>query len=218
MAADKAFRFKVVSFRERSQAGMVGTLRQAIIFGFWDLDRAFTVPGSVMTRFTTAVVLLITCVPALAADTGTMTHNIGIGAGFVTGYGISYRHWFPSDWGYQINFAPYYDKTEYSEERNLSLGITGLKVLHGAETVNLIGYAGASVLYDYDRYTYTYEFEEQETETTNTRYTFGGGPGFDVRFWHLTFSAMFGVRVSTESNDEVHMDITGETALFYSFD
>lgn len=161
--------------------------------------------------------LVLMCAPAAATD-GTSTHNIGIGAGFVTGYGISYRHWLPSDWGFQVNFAPYYDKTEYSEERNLSLGITGLRLLHGAETVDLIGYAGASVLYDFDRYTYTSEFGEEETETTNTRFTFGGGPGFDVRFWHLTFSAMFGVRVSTESNDEVHMDITGETALYYSFD
>lgn len=170
-----------------------------------------------MTRFTAAAVLLLLSVPTMALD-GTKTHNIGIGAGYVTGYGISYRHWFPSDWGFQVNFAPYYDKTEYSEEHNLSLGITGLKVLHGAETVNLIGYAGASILYDYDRYTYNYESPGEEVETTNTRYTFGGGPGFDVRFWHLTFSAMFGVRVSTEANDEVHMDITGETALFYSFD
>jgi hypothetical protein len=118
----------------------------------------------------------------------------------------------------QVNFAPYYSKTEYSEERNLSLGITGLKVIHGAETVNLIGYAGASILYDYDLYTYNYEYPNEEIETTNTTYTFGGGPGFDLRFWHLSFNAMFGIRVSTDSNDEVHMDITGETALYYSFD
>jgi outer membrane usher protein FimD/PapC len=91
-------------------------------------------------------------------------------------------------------------------------------VIHGAETVNLIGYAGASILYDYDLYTYNYEYPNEEIETTNTTYTFGGGPGFDLRFWHLSFNAMFGIRVSTDSNDEVHMDITGETALYYSFD
>lgn len=171
-----------------------------------------------MTRFTAAALVLLSSLPALAAVSGTKAHNIGIGAGYVTGYGISYRHWFPSDWGFQVNFAPYYDKTEYSEERNLSLGLTGLRVIHGAETVNLIGYAGASVLYDYDRYSYYYEYSEEEVETTNTTYTFGGGPGFDLRFWHLSFNAMFGIRVSTDSNEEVHLDITGETALYYSFD
>lgn len=151
-------------------------------------------------------------------DGGGMTHNIGAGAGFVTGYGISYRHWFPSGYGWQVNFAPYYSKSEDFEDRSLSLGLTGLKIMRRDTVVNLIAYAGASVLYDYDRYQAYYESEPEEIITTNTRYTFGGGPGFDVSFWHLSFNAMFGFRISTETNDEVNMDITGETALYYAFD
>ncbi len=148
----------------------------------------------------------------------TRTHNIGIGAGYVTGYGLSYRHWFPSNFGYQVNFAPYYSKTDYEKEITLSLGVTGLRTLHRSSVVNLLGYAGASVYYDYDRYENNYGHFEEVTEESNTRYTIGGGPGFDVHFWHLSMNVMFGVRFSTESTDETRMDITGETAVFYSFD
>lgn len=158
-----------------------------------------------------------------AAQTGepddwTRTHNIGIGAGYVTGYGLSYRHWFPSDYGYQVNFAPYYSKNDYEKQTTISFGVTGLRTIHASSAVNLLGYAGASVYYDYDRYEYNYGHEEEVTEESNTRYTIGAGPGFDVHFWHLSVNVMFGVRFSTDSNDETRMDITGETAVFYSFD
>ncbi len=171
-----------------------------------------------MTNAIAAAALILLGYPAAASEPVTRAHNVGIGAGYVTGYGISYRHWFRNGFGYQVNFAPYYRKTDCSEERNLSLGVTGLKVIHGAETVNLIGYAGASILHEYDRYSYACQYGYEEMETKNTTYTFGGGPGFDVRFWHLSLNAMFGVRVSTDSNHEVRMDITGETAIYYSFD
>ena len=36
-------------------------------------------------------------------------HAIGIGVGFTTGYGLSYRY-FPTIFGFQVNFAPYKTK------------------------------------------------------------------------------------------------------------
>ena len=67
---------------------------------------------------------------------------IGIGVGYTSGVGISYRRWINSSYGFQVNLFPYYGETEYpaslksdtdgvyngsSEEYIISIGGTVMK-------------------------------------------------------------------------------------------
>jgi hypothetical protein len=52
--------------------------------------------------------ILLISLSCFAQKTGTIKHKhaLGAGAGFTTGYGLSYRYT-PNKFGIQVNFAPY---------------------------------------------------------------------------------------------------------------
>ena len=173
-----------------------------------------------MKKATTGVLLwiLLTSVlsaaqekPAAEVEKGFYPHNIGAGAGFATGNGLSYRHWFPSKFGFQITMAPLYSKNE----QWVSAGLSVLRIFKQARFVNLFGYAGIHGLYRYN------EFEDEKTEETKTEEIktvyLGAGPGIDIHFWHLSLNIMFGYAGLVELPDDLGAQFSAETALYYSF-
>lgn len=75
-------------------------------------------------------------------------HSIGAGAGFTTGYGLSYRY-IPGKFGGQVNFAPYHNK----ETDRYSVGLTFIYQLIESKTTILYLYQG-------NHYYYTSEIME----------------------------------------------------------
>jgi hypothetical protein len=169
------------------------------------------------------LIFIFTAAPNLFADGDKVgTYNVGAGAGFVTGYGLSYRQWIGS-YGFQVNFAPYYDASQSYSSTTISLGLTGLRMIKEAKYVNLFGYLGAHYFRDYATsteyyYDYTTNMSGQMNYTSGEDLLFlGGGPGFDFHFWHLSFNLMFGIAYQTDFSGSAGVHFTGETALYYSF-
>ena len=149
------------------------------------------------------------------------TYNIGLGAGFVTGYGLSYRQWFGKN-GVQVTLAPYYSNDTTETNFTMSFGVVGLRMLKEARFVNLFAYYGAHFWYSYDKqtepiYTYPVVGTGQTTFTKTKRLFAGGGPGLDIHFWKLSFNVMFGLAFTTEFDKSTGINFTGETGLYYSF-
>ena len=148
-------------------------------------------------------------------------HNIGAGAGVSTGLGLSYRHWFRNTYGLQINFIPFVNNSGGYRNRFISGGLTGLKIFKQSRMANLFGYAGLHGLYRNQR------FEDIENDAsppdTNVTYekssTFflGLGPGIDIHFWKLSLNIMAGIAGRFVNSDDWGMQMSGETALYYTF-
>ena len=153
------------------------------------------------------------------ADANTVgKNNIGAGAGFVTGYGLSYRHWFNKN-GIQATFAPYYSKDKNETDYSLSVGVTGLHTLKEAKYVNLLVYFGPHFWYNHQKgpmvhYDETTGYSDNFSEKF---LFFGGGPGFDFHFWKMSFNLMFGLAGRTNFENNSGIQFTGEAGLYYSF-
>ena len=146
--------------------------------------------------------LLITI--AFADENKVGNYNVGAAAGFVTGYGLSFRQWFNRN-GYQVTFSPYYAKDGNQSSTNVSLGLVGLRIFHQANFINLIGYYGGQYIYN-------------SSSFSKTDLLFlGGGPGLDFHFWKMSFNLMFGLAYHTDFSNSSGVNFTGETALYYSF-
>ncbi len=102
-------------------------------------------------RIATTIILLCCGGIGFADMNKVGTHNLGAGAGFVTGYGLSYRQWFEKN-GIQLTAAPFYNKTDYDERTVISCGVTALRIFKEAKLVNLIGYLGPHYFYNKDKY------------------------------------------------------------------
>ncbi len=150
------------------------------------------------------------------------TYNVGLAAGFVTGYGLSYRQWLGKN-GVQITLAPFYSSDSTKTNFTMSFGVVGLRMLKEARFVNLFAYYGAQCWYSYDKETtifYNYQNGSflQTTYTKSKRIYVGGGPGLDIHFWKLSFNVMFGLAFTSDlDKSSTGIQLTGETALYYSF-
>jgi hypothetical protein len=148
------------------------------------------------------------------------TYNIGVAAGFVTGYGLSYRQWFGKN-GVQVTLAPYYSNDTTETNFTMSFGVVGLRMLKEARFVNLFAYYGAHFWYSYDKRTDNFvgppPYVPQTTITNTKRVFAGGGPGLDIHFWKLSFNVMFGLAFTTDFDKSTGINFTGETGLYYSF-
>jgi len=149
------------------------------------------------------------------------TYNIGLAAGFVTGYGLSYRQWFGKN-GVQITLAPYYSSDTTKTDFSMSFGVVGLRMLKEARFVNLFAYYGAHYWYSHLKETTILENNPnapsaQTTYTTSKRIYAGGGPGLDIHFWKLSFNIMFGLAFTSDLDQSTGIQFTGETGLYYSF-
>lgn len=148
-----------------------------------------------------------------STQTETYHHAIGAGAGFTTGYGLSYRYK-PCKFGVQVNFAPYHD----SETDRYSVGLTLLYTLVQGKVSHLYLYQGNHYYYNsemveiYDPNPPYGQSKERQKEDF-----FNNGLGFGIEFImfkRVGFNLMGGYafyRTFTKVN------VTGETALYYKF-
>jgi hypothetical protein len=97
----------------------------------------------------------------------TYSNYIGVAAGYVTGYGLSIRKWFNTQWGLQVNLFPIYYQEHYKPNDNnsdrdsgystngtLSLGLTYLKKLTDFGRGRVVYYVGGNIESQYKRYDY----------------------------------------------------------------
>jgi hypothetical protein len=174
------------------------------------------------------MLLIIGCatLPASADMNKVGDHNIGAGAGFVTGYGLSYRQWIGS-WGFQLTTAPYHREYDNSSTTTISIGGTALKKIKEAKLVNLFAYLGPHYFFSRETSTYSSYFYEpfgpgttSETKSiSQSKILFvGGGPGLDFHFLRISFSLMCGFTGHHDfESKESGIHFTGESALYYSF-
>lgn len=168
-----------------------------------------------------SIVLLLLLSAVFSDDLNIGKHNVGIAAGFVTGYGLSYRQWFNKN-GVQVTMSPYYASDSVETNFTMSFGVIGLRMLKEARVVNLFMYYGAHFWYSYDKQKEYVYFNpqgpvDQYTYTKDKKIFIGGGPGFDIHFWRLSFNLMFGIAFHTNTSNSSGINITGETGLYYSF-
>ena len=131
-------------------------------------------------------------------------HSLGIGAGFTTGVGLSYRYE-SGGFGVQTTFAPYSD--DYNTE--ISFGITFLLKLIEAEQTSLYLYQGNH--YYYRKIKQDYYNDESTTGKLNN------GFGFGIEYVienHISLNIMGGY-AGYDTFDRISM--TGEVALYYKF-
>ena len=154
-------------------------------------------------------------------------HNIGAAAGFVTGYGLSYRQWL-GDWGFQLTTAPFHQEDEDESNTVFSVGATVLRKIREAKLVNLFVYLGPHYHLYRNVYTHTWAPYEpyapspttrtEETVTRDRILFFGAGPGLDFHFLKISLSVMCGfVGYRNFDDRETGVHFSGESALYYSF-
>ena len=103
-------------------------------------------------------------------------HAIGIGAGFTTGFGFSYKYC-PNKYGFMINVGPY--SQNYGELATYSLGLTFLKKIAENPYNNFYVYLSNSYLYNrYQTYNYFSTYTQIAYETTE-QWNTGLGIGFE---------------------------------------
>jgi hypothetical protein len=162
--------------------------------------------------------ILFLSTPCIFADSNKVgTYNVGAAAGWVTGYGLSYRQWFNKN-GIQLTIAPYYSKDSNQTSYSLSFGVTGLRIIKEAKNVNLFVYCGPHFWYYYQKYQPNYYNSlSMNTITRNKLLFLGGGPGIDFHFWKLSFNLMVGLAFTTNFGNSTGFQPTGETGIYYSF-
>lgn len=140
-------------------------------------------------------------------------YNLGFGAGFMTGYGLSFKY-MPQKWGVQANVGPYFD----GETERYSLGLTFLYRLIEAEKTNFYLYQGNHYRYNtYVDYIYTGPKQGEPFEVKRMEeYIYSGvGMGVEVILADrisLNFMAGYGFYDNFR-----RLNITGETALYFKF-
>ncbi|HEY0031283.1 MAG TPA: hypothetical protein VGC65_11030 [Bacteroidia bacterium] len=145
-------------------------------------------------------------------------HAIGAGAGFTTGYGLSYR-FIPKRFGMQVNFAPYHT----SETDRYSVGLTFLCRLIQSRNSNLFLYQGNHYFYNSETISYVERpHPGQTTEppivtTKNIERYVNNGLGIGIEFIiakRIAFDLMAGYAAYDNFNK---VNFTGETGLYFKF-
>jgi hypothetical protein len=149
-------------------------------------------------------------------------NNIGAAAGFITGYGISYRRMISGSNLLQITGFPFYYESNDDTNSNLfssrdsgftrrglfSLGVTLNHFMARALDIRILSYFGANINIDYEKSgyrekTWTYNSETQtnearttviRTEKSEKRITIGGGIGGEFQMWRLIGNLSVGVQ------------------------
>ena len=144
--------------------------------------------------------------------------GIGLGAGYTTGYGLSFKY-LPTKFGAQINFAPY--KSDNTER--CSVGLTFIYTLITAKKTNLYIYQGNHYYYNsvlYRSYVNSSDpFSNYQTYTTHRTTTsyINNGLGIGAR---LFLGNRFELNLMTGYafyNNFQNINLTAEAALYYRF-
>jgi hypothetical protein len=139
-------------------------------------------------------------------------HSFGIGAGFTTGVGLSYR-FAPKKLGFQINLGPTY--SDYGNNVDASVGLTLLNKFHRGKYCNLYFYVASSLYYhkglDWVGDGWWGSYQKVETQKINS------GIGLDFEFntqKRIVLNVMVGYM---QYNNFERLSPTVETALYYRF-
>ena len=144
-----------------------------------------------MKRIIFALITLITLAFSSQAQEATVEpkasyykpkSEIGFAAGFVSGYGLSYRYW-PKVVGVQLTAFPLISNTE----SYISVGLVGLCELDASSWYRFYAFLGGNLNfqnYEETNYDYSYSGFGYPTTTTitkvkETKYTAGFGPGIE---------------------------------------
>jgi len=157
-----------------------------------------------------------------AEETSRKANNLGFAVGYLSGYGFSYRHWFPSKNGYQLTFLPMAFFSDESAFFNTSLGVLGLRSFYQTGRSNFFGYYGGHYNFNYIR-----TREVNDSFTPVKRYSnkqqghsllAGAGMGFEVHFWILNYSLMLGyaANLRTERVDDPFLHVKTQTPYPYA--
>ena len=168
----------------------------------------------------------------------------GLGLGFSSGMGLSYRHWINKTYGFQVNMLPYYKKEIYNEfpfykydeydgyqkKYWLSIGATAMRSFSQFKHGKGFLYLGTHLIYDREDYSYYdthYKYSSDFTRTGEVVHhkenivekllVVGIGPGFEIWLWRLSLSLMFGFAANTDFDGTSGVSVTGETGLHYKF-
>lgn len=145
-------------------------------------------------------------------------HAIGVGAGFTTAFGLSYRYT-PSRFGAQLNFAP----IKSSTFTNISAGLTFLYMLIPGKTASLYLYQGNHYFYrqettyflDATKLTVSNSATNFKTEFTEDYFNNGIGFGIELLFARqVSFNLMAGYGSYVNFKQ---INVTGEAALYFKF-
>lgn len=148
------------------------------------------------------------------------SNYIGFAAGFISGYGLSYRRWVNDNWGFQINLLPlyyerhYHDDYEfheidsgYSDVGHLSLGAIFIRKISDGKYTRFSLYAGTNLQTEYEKYDYYYTLNEWDSQSQSSlnnivhdkgkyvenKVTAGAGMGFEWYIWRFSFTIMTGL-------------------------
>jgi hypothetical protein len=139
-------------------------------------------------------------------------NEFGIHAGFVTGLGLSYRHWF-QDAGIQMTILPV--KTQ--DFTFVSSGFSFLYAMHRTKYIMVYAYLGNHYYYnEHDEDIYNPNTGLYETDKViESGYNIGFGPGF--AFGKVVrFNIQFGYGFH-DVTDEFNLYPTGEMGVYFLF-
>ncbi len=140
-------------------------------------------------------------------------YGIGGGAGFATGYGLSFRY-LPKKFGAQVNFAPFKNK----ETERYSIGLTLIYMLIESKISNLFLYQSNHYYYNSQLvYIYDPNKPNDQTQTRQTEAYFNNGLGFGIE---IVMAKRIGLNLMAGYafyNNFEQLNVTGETALYYKF-
>ena len=140
-------------------------------------------------------------------------YGIGGGAGFATGYGLSFRY-IPKKFGAQINFAPYKDK----ETDRYSVGLTLIYMIIESKTSNLFLYQANHYYYNsqmVDIYNPNLSASREKTRIAESYMNNGFGFGIEIIMAkRIGLNLMAGY--ASYKNFE-QLNVTGEAALYFKF-
>ncbi|MFI5222002.1 MAG: hypothetical protein ACHQK8_06740 [Bacteroidia bacterium] len=144
-------------------------------------------------------------------DTTNYKYGVGAGAGFTTGYGLSFRYT-PSRCGVQFNFAPYHA----SGTNIYSVGLTFLYRLVETHSANLFLYQGNHFYYNSQPVNYIDPNNNMQQRRQTDQY-FNNGLGIGIEFIivkRIGFNIMMGYAAYDNFNE---VNFTGETGLYFKF-
>jgi len=139
--------------------------------------------------------------------------GIGGGAGFATGYGLSFRY-VPKKFGGQVNFAPF--KT--NETSRYSVGLTLIYMLIESKVTSLYLYQANHYYYKSQlQYIYNPDFPlSEEQEWVKESYV-NNGLGFGIE---IVIAKRIGLNLMAgyaAYKNFTQVNVTGEAALYFKF-
>ncbi|MES2837378.1 MAG: hypothetical protein V4667_07640 [Bacteroidota bacterium] len=142
-----------------------------------------------------------------------LKYGIGAGAGFATGYGLSFRY-VPKKFGAQVNFAPFKNK----ETERYSFGVTFLYTVIENRLTNLFIYQANHYYYNSQM---VYVYNETKPDVTlqelQTEQYVNNGVGFGIE---IIMAKRIGLNLMAGYafyKNFKQLNITGEAALYYKF-